>query len=140
VLWKQDSFLVLRPFQIEFFRNLLDLTNEQPLVADCGPQISLSEGLRQRRLERATFAKPIAPNLSYILVFRLPDAAGCFFLSSFLTKNMLKDCFRNLLQIENECLAMHLDDRLAQYRRFLCQVNLSQSVVSKACDRYSIGS
>jgi hypothetical protein len=23
VLWKQDSFLVLRPFQIEFFRNLL---------------------------------------------------------------------------------------------------------------------
>jgi hypothetical protein len=24
VLWKQESFVVLRPLQIEFFRNLLD--------------------------------------------------------------------------------------------------------------------
>jgi hypothetical protein len=27
VLWKQESFLVLRPLQIEFFRNLLERSN-----------------------------------------------------------------------------------------------------------------
>jgi hypothetical protein len=31
VLWKQESFLVLRPLQIEFFRNLLGVGLSVPL-------------------------------------------------------------------------------------------------------------
>jgi uncharacterized protein YyaL (SSP411 family) len=34
VLWKQESFVVLRPLQIEFFRNLLEL--DRPILDDVG--------------------------------------------------------------------------------------------------------
>jgi hypothetical protein len=32
VLWKQESFVVLRPLQIEFFRSLLGLEKRNPLA------------------------------------------------------------------------------------------------------------
>ena len=32
MLWKQESFGVLRPLQIEFFRNLLDKLNKNHLT------------------------------------------------------------------------------------------------------------
>ena len=44
VLWKQESFVVLRPLQIEFFRNLLGL--EQELPADAAVDIFFLADLR----------------------------------------------------------------------------------------------
>jgi hypothetical protein len=41
VLWKQESFVVLRQLQIEFFRNLLD--GIQQVSGDFEQRISLAE-------------------------------------------------------------------------------------------------
>jgi hypothetical protein len=32
VLWKQERFVVLRPLQIEFFRNLLGINGAEPMA------------------------------------------------------------------------------------------------------------
>jgi hypothetical protein len=40
VLWKQESFVVLRPLHIEFFRNLLEesFAGSVPMCSDCAFQ------------------------------------------------------------------------------------------------------
>jgi hypothetical protein len=54
VLWKQESFVALRPLQIEFFRNLLGHERQcLPLLLNC---------FRSRRQARRTKTLPSFPN------------------------------------------------------------------------------